>query len=224
MKHTNIISIFNHLIVHLYLPHRLSQVPVARNSSISSAQLNAVAPLVRVTRIPSTRFDTITEFQVEQQSTTFKSTSLRASIKSKAKEIFSKPTTPKSQSKKSASVISGDLSKVRDDRVSSVKPVSVKSDYSSTSRSSTSSIVLVNHRSNRSVVQTADKVNVDPRHSAVNPKFLARSNAFLKPKAGDESIDSSKAKSRYRASVPDPSSNRSTKVGEQLLGSLVKIR
>lgn len=202
-------------------------MPIARNSSISSAQLNAIAPLVRVTRIPSTRFDTITEYEAEQQSATFKGTSIRASIKSKAKEIFSKPTTPKSQSRKTNSVISGDLTKVQSVEAS-VNSASVKSEYSSTtSRSSTSSIVLVKERSKSSSVQTADKVNVDQRHSAVNPKFLARSNAFLKPKVSDEFIDSSKASSRYRVvSVPNPSisSTRSTKVREQLLGSLVKIR
>lgn len=216
------IILFINLIFYFF---RLSQTPIARNSSISSAQLNAIAPLVRVTRIPSTRFDTITEYQVEQQSTIFKATSIRSSIKSKAKEIFSKPTTPKSQSKKSNSVISGDLTKVQSEV--SVKPVSVKSEYSSTSRSSTSSVVLVNQRSKSLFVQTGDKVHVDQRHSAVNPKFLARSNAFLKPKGSDEFIDSSKASNRYRGiSVPNPntSSNRSTKVGEQLLGPLVKIR
>lgn len=199
-------------------------MPVARNPSISSAQLNAIAPLVRVTRIPSTRFDTINEYQAEQQSTSFKASSVRASIKSKAKEIFSKPTTPKSQSKKNSSVISADFTKVQ---TVSVNAVSVKSEYSSTSRSSTSSNVLVNQRSKSLFVQTSDKVHVDQRNSAVNPKFLTRSNAFLKQKEIEESVNSGRARTRYRGvnvSNPNISSKRSTNVGEQLLGSLARTR
>ncbi len=201
---------------------RLSQVPVARNPSITSAQLNAVAPLVRVTRIPSTRFDTITEYQAEQQPSTLRATSLRASIKSKAKEIFSRPPTPKS--KKNSSILSSDSAETHSDKVS-VNPVSVKSEYSS--RSSTSSSVLVNQRPKSLFVQSSDKVTVNQRDSAVNPKFLTRSNAFLKPKESEEIVNSSRARNRYRGvSVPNPniSSNRSTKVGEQLLASLAKTR
>lgn len=199
----------------------------ARNSSISSAQLNAIAPLVRVTRIPSTRFDSISEYQTEQPSSTFKPTGLRASIKSKAKEIFSKPTTPKSQSKKNNSEIIGDLKKVQAVEVSSVNSASVKSVSSSTSRSSASSIVLVKQRPKSLYVPDSNKVEVNQTNSAVNPKFLARSNAFLKPKVNEELSNSSRARSRYRViSVPNPniSSDRSTKVGEQLLGPIAKIR
>ncbi|XP_037036631.1 cytospin-A-like isoform X5 [Bradysia coprophila] len=200
---------------------RLSQVPVARNPSISSAQLNAAAPLVRVTRIPSTRFDSISEYQTVQESTVFKSTSLRASIKTKAKEIFSKPTTPKA--KKSIKSISSAT------EVQSKNTVpSVKSEYSSTSRSSTSSVVLVNQTSKNSFAENSIKITGNQRDSAVNPKFLSRSNAFLKPKESEEPANSSRARNRSRVvSVPSPSSttsNRSTKVGEQLLGSLAKKR
>lgn len=198
----------------------------ARNSSISSAQLNAIAPLVRVTRIPSTRFDSISEYQAEQTTittTTIKATGIRASIKSKAKEIFSKPSTPKSQSKKSSSVKSSDLTKVQGGEISSTNSTSTKSGSSSTSRSSSSSVVSVKQRPKSLFVQPSDKVNVNQTNSAVNPKFLARSNAFLKPKVNEESSNSSRARNRYRAiSVPNAnkSSERSTKVGEQLLGSL----
>ncbi|KAJ6636359.1 Cytospin-A [Pseudolycoriella hygida] len=67
--------------------------------------------------------------------------------------------------------------------------------------------------------------------NAAAPLFLARSNAFIKPKSSEESADSSRARNRYRGvSVPSPtiSSNpsnppsRSTKVGEQLLASLAR--
>lgn len=202
---------------------RLSQVP-ARTSSISSAQLNAIAPLVRVTRIPSTRFDTIAEYQAEQQSTTLKRTSIRSSIKTKAKEIFSKPTTPKSKSKKN-NALSDDLRKVEDEAVS-LNVTSVKSEYSSTSQSSTGSIFLVSRRLKSVPNSTPDKPNIDQRSSAVNPKFLHRSNAFLKQKDSDKFLDSSRPRSHSRpVSVPSPniSSNRSTKVGEQLLGSLITV-
>lgn len=204
----------------------MSQVP-ARNSSISSAQLNAIAPLVRVTRIPSTRFDSISEYPTEQPSSTSRTTGIRASIKSKAKEIFTKPTTPKSQSKKSNIEISGDLTKIHAGENSSVNSASVKSVSTSTSRSFASSIVLVNQRPKSLYVPSSDKVEVSQRNSAVNPKFLARSNAFLKPKVNEESSNSSRARNRHRViSVPSPniSSDRSTKVGEQLLGSIAKIR
>ncbi|KAG4080284.1 hypothetical protein HA402_010776 [Bradysia odoriphaga] len=204
---------------------RLSQVPVARNPSISSAQLNAAAPLVRVTRIPSTRFDSISEYQTVQQSTAFKSTSLRASIKTKAKEIFSKPTTPKAK-KSNKSIPSA--TEVQSENLP-VNPVpSVKSEYSSTSRSSTSSVVLVNQTSKNLFAENSNKIASNHRDSAVNPKFLSRSNAFLKPKESEEPVNSSRARNRNRVvSVPSPSSttsSRSTKVGEQLLGSLAKKR
>lgn len=207
---------------------RLSQVPVARNPSITSAQLNAAAPLVRVTRIPSTRFDTITEYQTVQQSSTFKTSSLRASIKSKARGIFSRPTTPRSpKSKKTNSISSAEAPEVQSGKVSS-NFVSVKSEYSTTtSRSSTSSVVSAKQRPKSLFVEKSGKVSVNQRDSAVNPKFLTRSNAFLRPKESEESVNSSGSRNRYRGvSVPNPnvSSSRSTNVGEQLLGQLARTR
>lgn len=219
---------------------RLSQVPVARNPSITSAQLNAAAPLVRVTRIPSTRFDSISEYQTVQQSTTFKSTSLRASIKSKAKEIFSKPTTPKKVRKNNKSQEpSANITKVQ--TVTNPVP-SVDSEYSSTSRSSVSGVLIVKKITKILPAESSSKAAGNQRDSAsaVNPKFLNRSNAFLKPRESDEFANIGRARNRNRVvssppsnssnravSVPSPNSttsNRSTNVADQLLGSLAKRR
>lgn len=221
-----VVAIYHNYLAFFYISFRSSQVPVARNPSITSAQLNAAAPLVRVTRIPSTRFDTIGDYQFVRQTSTVKTTSIRASIKTKAREIFSRPATPKStkSTRKNLPTPSSETSTdAQRDSASSVNPVSVLSEYSSTSRSSTiSTVVLGKQRPKSLYAQGADKVSVNQRESAVNPKFLARSNAFLKPKESEEN-----SRNRYRGvSVPNlnASPNRSRKVGEQLLGPLAGIK
>lgn len=101
--------------------------------------------------------------------------------------------------------------------------------------------MLVNQTTKSLLVERSSRVvGNSQRDSAVNPKFLSRSNAFLKSKESDEFANSSRARGRNRvvsvpntsstnrvSSVPSPNSttsNRSTKVAEQLLGSLAKKR
>lgn len=248
-------------------------MPLARNPSISSAQLNAVAPLVRVTRIPSTRFDSIDKYQAEQpapiEGSTVKSSDLRASIKKKAKHIFSKP----ALSTKPSSDKSGDLENVQPStfvpsaensttnssvqnifaptskslansvvlvsqrplRKSSVKSgeakvqpsaenssgnsVSLKSVSSTTSQSAANSVVSVKQRPKSSLVLRSDNRS----SSVINPKYLARSNAFLRPR---EVQKFNRARGRYQVvSVPNSnrSSDRSSAISEQLLGSIGSI-
>lgn len=105
--------------------------------------------------------------------------------------------------------------------------------------------MLVNQRPKSLFVENSTKVAGNQRDSAVNPKFLSRSNAFLKVKESEEFANSSRIRNRnlvvsvpssnsssnrstkvgeQSAPSPNSSSNRSTKVGEQLLGSLAKKR